>query len=157
MGQAHRDAERWADAKAATARVPAWLAARWMFAQEYNAHRPQGPIQERTRAAAKQVAAQAISALGGDLMAPPPPGLGQDSAWSEFLAAVTPLGDRRLGLVSWLLEDRLAQGAERVAWMDRIHRLRLLVKDMRKQQRANRSGWKPGKGPPRKRSPRRRR
>jgi len=137
--------------------VPAWLAFRWLFAQAYNAHQPQG-VQASTKRRAGQVAAALVDGMGGSIMAPPPPGLDADPAWQSFLDAALPLDSaQRSSLMSLLVVKRWPHRSAAGICGDDLRdrqrvQLALLLTDMHAQQRANEGGWVIGKGYPRKRT-----
>jgi hypothetical protein len=146
VGEAHTTVRRWYAARDAAAAVPGWLAFRYLFGREHNGFEPVGPIQLATRQRARDLAAEIVAALGGQLMAPPPPGLDDDPAWAAYLEAATMLepGQRRM-LMVWLMLPLQTDQASRQLWDDKGIQLRLLVHDMRRQGRGNRKPKRKGR------------
>lgn len=145
-----RRARVWAQAKDAAHEVPRWLAWRWLFAQEYNAHQPQSEGQQEGKLRAGRVAAVIVEAMGGALMAPAPLGLTGDEAWQSWLTAARELEpDQRRSLMRVLLDQHIAEHEvprpDELALQRKAHQLSLLLGDMAVQERARAAGWRPGK------------
>ena len=156
--------KNWTEVRDATTSVTPWLAFRFLFAQGYNRHRPQGP-QVHTKQNAANVAQELVTALGGSLMAPPPRSLDSDPNWTRFVDLTMNLGGpHQRSLMNVLVMDRWGPDSETPdrRMVEVMNRLSMLMMDMEVQQRANNSGWvhgvgwpHEGKGPTRKKRSRR--
>lgn len=153
-----QQARQWEKATAAMATVePLWMMFRYMLAQQYNQHQPQGR-QGETRAQAAQVADDLIAGLGGAMRALPPQHLDEDQAWSGFIGAVKGLEQHQYRSLMWLIvrqtwgSDLLAQGPGNQIDQHRhtqMRRLCGLLHTMERQQQCNDAGWVYGAGYPR--------
>lgn len=142
--------KQWLDALTAAHGLPRWLCWRWLFAQDYNAHQPQSNIQREHKLRAGRVAGLVVEAMGGSLMAPPPPGLDSDEAWRTWLKAAQRLEpEQRRSLLLVLLDRHLGteqmrdDAAARARQLGR--QLALLLVDLAAQERARAAGWRPGR------------
>jgi len=141
MGRSKNECAAIDNARALSERVSQWLAFRYLFAQQYNAHRPQGN-QGYTKNLAAKVAGAIVSALGGSLMAPPPPGLDNDQAWTEFIDAAKRVS---MDVYPCLMRSIVDRNADREATKQMV-RLHVLMISLQTQQAANSGGWVDGVG-----------
>ena len=155
--QANSHAKKWAAAVEALGAVEPWLAFRYLVAQGYNAHTPQGPAQTADRARAAKLGAQLVQMLGGNLYAPAPKGLDRDPAWQGFTHAVQTMGLEHQQAMLWTVwqarwGDPDKPAAEHRVKRDLMQALDLTLSAMRRQQQANSQGWIAGKGWPKRRT-----
>ena len=118
------------------------LLIRWLFAQVWNKHQPQG-IQQRTKDYAREVATDLLATMDLDIMATTPRGLENDPKWTDALGAVSSFDAQRRWLwIAVLVEQTDPPPQVR----DQLSRLGLLYADMVRQQAANKAGWIIGVG-----------
>lgn len=153
---AEKFGRKWTAGKAATADVEPWLAFRYLLAAQYNAHQPQGKVQQATKTRAARLAGLLVGGLGGALYAPQPPGLAGDVAWLGFTQAVIVLDPAHHVSLMWVLwRARWGGPSQDQARRHQMQALDLTLCDMRAQQRANAQGWSAESGWPKIRARRR--
>lgn len=135
---------------------------RWAVARTYNAHEPE-PCQQQTKVMCREVIADICLTMGLDVD-DRALDLKGDEDWQEALVKFSGLTPEQLSNVAYLAATRHSAhdamtGVERYKYGRKLHRLSMLMSDMRRHIMLRHAGWKPGVGyvdPPKRRRNRRR-